>query len=220
MKTVEQYLSLNYKTSVYRDDDGDFIVEVIDLPGCVADGKTPNEAFGNLHNAMRSWIESRIEAGLSIPEPRSTDAFSGRVLLRMPRYLHERLSGQAENQGASLNQYMVSLLSEASAPAQVQQSQSRNVASIAACPSAAGFAYQGSVYHPGFIGPTFVNPNLVLVNVPNTAYLSYKCDYGIIEDWQQNLVVRASVPRASVSLENQKEPVLKPQIVPKQQQVA
>src|SRR5216684_1995039 len=109
MKTVEHYLSLNYKTSVYRDDEGDFIVEAAGLPGCVADGKTPNEAFENLYKAMRSWIESRIEAGLDIPEPKSTGGFSGRVLLRMPRYLHQRLSEQAENEGASLNQYMVSL---------------------------------------------------------------------------------------------------------------
>jgi len=45
MKTVEYYSKLNYKTSVYRDDEGDFITEVDDLPGCVAHGATPDEAF-------------------------------------------------------------------------------------------------------------------------------------------------------------------------------
>ena len=118
MKSVEYYLGLNYRTSVYRDDEGDFIIKVPELPGCVADGKTPNVAFDNLKSAMRSWIESRMKAGLEIPEPRSTEDFSGRILLRMPRYLHERLSQQAEGEGISLNQYVVSLLSEASAPAQ------------------------------------------------------------------------------------------------------
>jgi predicted RNase H-like HicB family nuclease len=115
MKTVEYYLELNYKTSVYRDDEGNFVVEVDDLPGCVTDGRSPDEAFRNLEEAKHAWVESRLAAGLEVPEPRQIDEYSGKVLLRMPRSLHRRLVGQSAEEGVSLNQYVVSLLSYASA---------------------------------------------------------------------------------------------------------
>jgi antitoxin HicB len=115
MKNLDYYLSLNYRKLVYQDEDGDYIVEVSDLPGCVSDGPTPAEAFENLRGAMSSWITSRIAAGLDVPEPKTVEDYSGRVLLRMPQFLHRRLAEQASTEGASLNQYMVSLLSDGSA---------------------------------------------------------------------------------------------------------
>lgn len=114
MKPLEYYLSLKYRASVYRDEDGDYIVEVDDLPGCLADGKTPDEAFANLEEAKRSWMASRRAAGLEIPEPKRIEEYSGKVLVRMPKFLHRRLSEQASTEGISLNQYVVSLLSQAS----------------------------------------------------------------------------------------------------------
>lgn len=115
MKTVEHYLQLNYRSSVYRDDEGDFIIEVDDLPGCVTHGRSPDEAFRNLEEAKRAWVESRLAAGLEVPEPRQIEDYSGKVLLRMPRSLHRRLAEQSAAEGVSLNQYIVSLLSYASA---------------------------------------------------------------------------------------------------------
>lgn len=115
MKTLEYYLTLNYHNTIAKDEDGDYVVEVQELPGCIADGGTPDEAIANLREAMTSWIESRMEAGLSIPEPRSIDEYSGKVLLRMPKSLHCRLAQQAEIEGVSMNQHLVSLLSDASA---------------------------------------------------------------------------------------------------------
>lgn len=115
MKAIEDFLALNYRTSVYRDEDGDYVVEVDDLPGCVAHGSTPDEAFQDLQEAKRVWMESRIAAGLEIPEPRRIEDYSGRFLLRMPRWLHRRLAVQARSEAVSLNQHIVTLLSDASA---------------------------------------------------------------------------------------------------------
>jgi antitoxin HicB len=115
MKTLEHYLALNYHYTVSQDEDGDYVAEVQELSGCIADGETANEAIVNLREAMKSWIESRMEAGFSIPEPRSSDEYSGKVLLRMPKSLHRRLAQQAEIEGVSMNQYVVSLLTDASA---------------------------------------------------------------------------------------------------------
>jgi antitoxin HicB len=201
MKPLEYYLSLNYRSSVYRDDEGDFIVEVPDLPGCAADGKTPDEAFNNLKSAMRSWIESRAAAGLEIPEPRSAEEYSGRLVIRMPKYLHERLSHQAGNEGVSLNQYMVSLLSEASVTSQAREAHAVSSANVVNL----------------WGGTAFSDPQFGAINPVRCNYVTYNCDSLTGETWQGILTNRAGLPRISVSQESQKEPVLKPQLVPKQQ---
>lgn len=46
-----------------------YIVTVPDLPGCMADGQTPNEAFDNAKNVITEWIETATAAGREVPEP-------------------------------------------------------------------------------------------------------------------------------------------------------
>ena len=46
-----------------------YIVTVPDLPGCMADGRTPNEAFENVKNVITEWIDTAKAAGREIPEP-------------------------------------------------------------------------------------------------------------------------------------------------------
>lgn len=55
---------LKYSTEEKR-----YIVTVPDLPGCMADGRTPNEAYENAKIVMREWIETAKAAGRKIPEP-------------------------------------------------------------------------------------------------------------------------------------------------------
>ncbi len=112
MRHIEEYSNLNYRFSLHRDEEGNYFAEVDEFPGCIADGSSPNEAMGNLREAMKSWVTSRIEAGLEVPEPRDTTNYSGRILVRLPRSLHKNLSEQASSEGISLNQHIVSALSE------------------------------------------------------------------------------------------------------------
>jgi antitoxin HicB len=111
-KDVAFYLGLKYRKVVSQDDDGVCIVEVPDLPGCVADGDTVEEAFRELSGAMEVWIASRLEAGVPIPEPQTSHKYSGKFLVRVPKSLHQRLAEDASSDGSSLNQYVVALLSE------------------------------------------------------------------------------------------------------------
>lgn len=53
----------------YSQDDKSYIVSVPDLPGCMADGRTPNEAFENAKNVITEWIDTAKAAGREIPEP-------------------------------------------------------------------------------------------------------------------------------------------------------
>ncbi|MDI9391538.1 MAG: type II toxin-antitoxin system HicB family antitoxin, partial [Synergistota bacterium] len=52
-----------------KEDDA-FIVEVPELPGCMADGKTYEEAIKNALIVIREWVETAKELGKEIPEPK------------------------------------------------------------------------------------------------------------------------------------------------------
>ena len=51
------------------DDGGGFLATVPDLPGCMSDGETPEEAAVNVQDAILAWLESAQEMGQPIPEP-------------------------------------------------------------------------------------------------------------------------------------------------------
>lgn len=62
---------IRYELVIYwSDDDEAFIVEVPELPGCMADGATYQEALSNAENIIEEWLETARELGRPIPEPR------------------------------------------------------------------------------------------------------------------------------------------------------
>ncbi len=112
-KGLKHYLNLNYPVTVetYREDGEElYALEIPDLQGCGAAGKTFEEAIEKLLNAKELWIKESLKRGLSVPEPVSEDDFSGKFLLRIPTKLHMALSRGAKHASTSLNQYVRSLL--------------------------------------------------------------------------------------------------------------
>ncbi len=66
-----------YEVIIYwSDEDQAFIAEVPELPGCAADGETHQEALANAEVIIREWIETAMELGRSIPEPRGRLVFA------------------------------------------------------------------------------------------------------------------------------------------------
>ena len=60
-----------YEMNLYwSDEDNAFLVEVPDLPGCMADGATYQEAVSNAEIVIQHWIETAEEDGIEIPKPR------------------------------------------------------------------------------------------------------------------------------------------------------
>ncbi len=51
------------------EDGGGFIAAVPDLPGCMSDGETPEEALDNVRDAIAAWIDEARALGRSIPTP-------------------------------------------------------------------------------------------------------------------------------------------------------
>jgi len=60
----------------WSDEDERFIVEVPELPGCMADGTTYEEAIKNAQQVIEEWIETARELGREIPEPRGKLAYA------------------------------------------------------------------------------------------------------------------------------------------------
>ena len=53
----------------WSEEDQAYIVSVPELPGCMEDGKTPEEAVKNTEIVISEWIETALEDGEEIPEP-------------------------------------------------------------------------------------------------------------------------------------------------------
>lgn len=114
MKNVEDYMNLpyNYIVQPITDESGSyFYARVLELDGCQSTGETFEEAFENLKEAMKGWIETKLENGFDVPLPVGYDDFSGKFVVRIPKSLHYRLSVEAEQEGVSLNQYALYKLS-------------------------------------------------------------------------------------------------------------
>lgn len=61
----------NYEIIFYwSKEDEAMIAEVPELPGCMADGATYEEALANVRVVIAEWIETAQELGRPIPEPR------------------------------------------------------------------------------------------------------------------------------------------------------
>jgi len=108
--------ALRYPKHVFwcEEDEG-FIAIAPDLPGSSAFGETEAEALAELDQAIDAWIEAARAAGNAIPSPSrpASSLPSGKVLVRMPKSLHQRAALCAEREDVSLNQFIVACLAEA-----------------------------------------------------------------------------------------------------------
>ncbi|PRY36568.1 putative RNase H-like HicB family nuclease [Spirosoma oryzae] len=72
METNPRYELIIY----WSNDDHAFIVEVPELPGCMADGDTYQEAVTNAEQVIQEWIETARSLGRDIPTPKGRLLFA------------------------------------------------------------------------------------------------------------------------------------------------
>lgn len=60
----------------WSEEDSSFVVDVPELPGCMADGATYEEAVSNAQAVIKEWIETAKELGREIPEPKGRLLFA------------------------------------------------------------------------------------------------------------------------------------------------
>ena len=68
---------LRYELIIYwSEEDQIYIVDVPELPGCMADGETYEQALQNAQAIIDEWIETAKNIGREIPEPKGRLAYA------------------------------------------------------------------------------------------------------------------------------------------------
>jgi antitoxin HicB len=108
-----EILTRPYARVLTPEPDGRYTAEIMEFPGCVAYGDSAGEALKNLDDVSIEWVRASLEQGQDIPAPMASIDYSGRLVLRMTKGLHQRAAMCAEREGVSLNQFIVTSLAEA-----------------------------------------------------------------------------------------------------------
>lgn len=99
-------LDPRYVRRLTPDPAGGYTATIHELPGCIAEGDTAEEALAQLESVAQSWMESAMANGYPISPPVDYDGASGKVALRISRRLHQLAAERADLEGVSLNQFI------------------------------------------------------------------------------------------------------------------
>ena len=66
-----------YEVIIYwSEEDDSFIAEVPELPGCMADGDSHQDALRNVQVVIREWIDTARDMGRPVPKPKGRLVFA------------------------------------------------------------------------------------------------------------------------------------------------
>ncbi len=96
---------------------GGFLISFPDLPGCMSDGETIEEAIYNGRDVFLAWVSAQADMGREIPSPsyrvpETEPPMSGKFVQRMPKSLHDKLAVLAKQEGVSLNTLVLTFIAE------------------------------------------------------------------------------------------------------------
>lgn len=110
MTKIPKYPFIIRKLS--KEEGGGLLIEFPDLPGCMSDGETLEEAIAHGSDAEKCWLAAAKESGRHIPKPGEMNLVSGKWVQRVPKSLHRALSQRAKFEGVSLNTLATTFLAE------------------------------------------------------------------------------------------------------------
>ncbi|MCL1809535.1 MAG: toxin-antitoxin system HicB family antitoxin [Clostridiales bacterium] len=111
-KDLAHYMNLNYRIEVIEDkEEGGYAFSCPDLKGCITCADTIQQGFEMIADAKKSWFTTCLADNIPIPEPSNINEYSGQFKLRIPKSLHKALAERSQQEGISMNQYCVYLLS-------------------------------------------------------------------------------------------------------------
>jgi len=108
--TAQEILKKPYARILVPEEDGTYSAEILEFPGCYAEGDTAAEAIDDLEKAAASWIEATLGQNKEIPEPLANYEYSGKINLRLPKSIHKQAARFAQKEDVSLNQFFASAI--------------------------------------------------------------------------------------------------------------
>lgn len=109
---VAEILTQPYSRVIVPDGTGRFAAEILEFPGCFAEGDTPEEAYEQLERVAESWLENALAQSWRIAPPLAANEHKGVLTLRLPKDLHRRAAERAQVEGVSLNQFILFAVAE------------------------------------------------------------------------------------------------------------
>ena len=117
MYSFENYTLIVYETSKeYHGEvpDNRFVAYLKEIPEASLHeyGPTQEKVIAGLREQFEAFVKEAKEKGIPIPGPekRDEEEFSGRIVLRMPPWLHRTIDRLADDEGSSTNSYIVNRL--------------------------------------------------------------------------------------------------------------
>ena len=111
-KDLTYYMGLSYRIEIIEDkEEGGYALRCPELRGCITCAETIEQGLAMIEDAKKCWFTACIEDGIPIPEPSDVDDYSGQFKLRLPKSLHKTLAERSRQEGISMNQYCLYLLS-------------------------------------------------------------------------------------------------------------
>ena len=112
VKNLDYFMGLNYRIEIVEDkEEGGYALRCPELPGCITCADSIEEGIEMIEDAKLCWFESCLDNNIPIPEPIHLDDYSGQFKLRIPKSLHKTLAERSKQEGISMNQYCLYLLS-------------------------------------------------------------------------------------------------------------
>src|SRR5690348_5862032 len=90
--SLNWYLNQTYPYTVVPDPEGGFVIIFPDLPGCMTQVESAEEIAPMPEDVRVLWIETEFERGAYIPLPSTSNDYSGKFVVRVPRFLHRSLA--------------------------------------------------------------------------------------------------------------------------------
>jgi len=109
---IQEILRRPYHRVVVPDGPDAFLARISEFTGCMVLEPTAAEALTRLEELAFGWIESALERGQDIPEPHEEPTYSGKLMLRLPKSLHQKAAEAANRDDVSLNQFIVAAVAE------------------------------------------------------------------------------------------------------------
>jgi antitoxin HicB len=113
MRTGRKRSTDEYRVTIRplsKEEGGGYLAEYPEIPGCMSDGETIEEAIANGRQALRDCLEVFKESGRKAPKP-GVEAAQWRQ--RLPRTLYLKLTEQARVEGVSINSLVTAMIAEA-----------------------------------------------------------------------------------------------------------
>src|ERR1700685_48847 len=145
--SIEEYEALPYRMEISFDSASDaWVVRYPELPGCTAHGVSPQAAIALGNEAKTLWFETALEEHQALPRPLGESEYSGKLVLRLPKTLHEAAARTAEREGVSLNAYLIHRVADGVQRAGVKSL--LNLVEGQTQRTSASFAHPSPIVHP------------------------------------------------------------------------